>query len=102
MRTPRSNKIARRNRANRAKGIRFERKIRRLLELEGYDARRVLEYDGHRRGQDIAIFEDGKELPVIIQCKATKNPRDLMVGLSEALQHNPDGRLFLSIWSYNR
>ena len=101
-RTPRSNKIARRNRANRERGVRFERKIRRLFELEGYDARRVLEYDGHRRGQDIALFKDGKELPIIIQCKATKNPRDLSTGLSEALEHNPDGDLFISIWSYNR
>lgn len=102
LRAPRSNKIARRNRANREKGVRCERKFRRLFELEGYDARRVLEYDGHRRGQDIALFKDGKELPVVIQVKATKNPRDLSTGLAEALEHNPDGELFISIWNYNR
>lgn len=75
-----------RGRASRARGIRFERRIARELRAAGLSSRRVLEYDGFSHGVDVVACWPGAESapwPVAIQCKASKNPRDLASGWDE-------------------
>ena len=94
-----------RAKSNRERGVRFERRIARMLREAGYDARRRLEYDGFTHGWDIELRDPRDPemvLPIVIQCKATANPRDLHRGLEEAMTHNPDGWMWACLHTHKR
>lgn len=100
--------------ASRAKGINFERRIAAAFRAEGLDCRRVLEYDGFSHGADLELFVTLAPpraecpravrfiVPVVIQCKCTKDPADLNRGLREALDGNPGKKLYVCIHSCRR
>lgn len=100
------------HRAARDKGVRFERTVAKRLRAEGFGCRRVLEYDGFSHGQDLQVFEYVRPpqvglpevrltLPVVLQCKATKDPSDLRRGLKESFRAGP-AQLYVCLHSHKR
>jgi hypothetical protein len=87
---------------SRDKGLRFERRIARLFRANGYDCRRILEYDGFSRGCDLALYRNGAYLPIAIQCKNTVNEGDGARGLQEALDGYPNAVYHICIQNFNR
>jgi hypothetical protein len=101
-----------RGRANRDRGVRFERKLARLFKAEGFTARRILEFD-RGAGVDLEVgvvlrpFSKDHPLvthwlPVAIQAKATNRPSDLQTGLTEAMTGRPNAKLWVCIQTYKR
>ena len=101
-----------RGRANRDKGVRFERKLAKMFRAEGFDCRRVLEFD-RGAGVDLEVgvvlrpfSKDHPQvthwLPVAIQAKATNRESDLQTGLSEAQTGRPEARLWVCIQTFRR
>ena len=90
-----------RGRYSRAKGVRWERKVCRLLRAAGLPCRRVLEYDGHSHGVDIVLLKhDGSSHPIALQCKATRNPNDLSRGLAQAASGWPKAAFWACLHAY--
>jgi hypothetical protein len=100
------------SKAAREKGVRFERRIARDLRAEGLGCRRILEYDGFTHGQDLQVYEYIRPpepgladirciLPVVLQCKCTKDPSDLRRGLKESFLAGP-AKLYVCIHSCKR
>jgi hypothetical protein len=101
-----------RGRANRDRGVRFERKLATMFRAEGFIARRVLEYD-RGAGVDLEIgviwrpfTKDHPEIsywaPYAIQAKATNREADLQVGLQEAQTGRPTAKVWVCIHSFRR
>jgi hypothetical protein len=114
-----------RGRANRQKGVRFERAIATKLRKAGFIVRRNLEYDGFHTGADLLVavcrniydgnlaFDEEPEtelcwLPVAIQCKASQNKADLVKGLEQCQTSSfvsewfGGNTLFVCLHSYRR
>lgn len=101
-----------RGRANRDRGVRFERKLARMFRDAGFTCRRVLEFD-RGAGVDLEVgvllrpfSKDHPQvthwLPIAIQAKATARESDLRTGLTEAQTGRPDAKLWVCIHTYKR
>ena len=94
--------LERRNRGNQQKGRRFELAVRDAFRAAGFRVETLLEADGYIRGWDLKITHPRLLRNVVIQCKATQRKSDLLAGLNEAREHNPDRDLFVCIHSWRR
>jgi len=105
------NEASRRGRANREKGIRFERAIATKLRHAGFHVQRRSEVDGFACGSDLDLFavlrpftsdhpEVRYRLPVSIQLKSTDTDRDWDLAMLEA--HRRPAKCFVAIHRYKR
>jgi hypothetical protein len=102
-----------RGRANRDKGVRFERKLATMFRASGFLCRRVLEFD-RGAGVDLEVgvtlrpfTKDHPKVEhwlkdVALQAKATNRESDLQTGLVEAQTGRPDARMWACIQTYQR
>jgi len=101
-----------RGRANRDRGVRFERKLATMFRAEGFACRRVLEFD-RGAGVDLQVgfllrpfSKDHPQvtywIPVAIQAKATDRASDLTTGLTEAQTGQPGAHAWVCIHTYRR